>query len=190
MRKTVGVTILSLLIIAGCAVGMYFITKDTDVPAAPETVQINSTEEATVLIDTTEADIETEASFIDSQSETANTPDDPIDDNTTELYTSNFRIISIIDHTTNETVSPRVVFGSSYNPSDFYIVFDSDGTFKLKLDSYAEKAPRSGKYTDYGDIIYVVYDDGKGSEYDVSHNDEGIITQIKVNFGDYDIYFA
>ena len=75
------------------------------------------------------------------------------------------------------------------NETENYIKFNADGYFEIYLTGYLDKVTK-GKFTEYDDIIYVEFEDGKAAEYDVEYTDAGLISYIMVNYGDYDIYFS
>lgn len=115
--------------------------------------------------------------------------DEQLSDNTDDIVTTNFTISRVYDHTLNKDVSPRVVFGSGYNPNENYIIFDSSGKFEIYLSGYFNNK-KTGTFTQYDDIIYVEYTDSTAAEYDIEYNESGVISYIIVNYGDYDIYFS
>lgn len=194
MAKKVTISLLSLLLVGVAVIGVYFFTQGgfttTDKQNATSAIvseqfldEDMSDEE--YIIDGNE-DEETQAceitdDYIPSDSDLA--------DNTAEVATTNFSIGKIVDHTTNEEVQGRVVFGKSFNQSENYIKFNSNGYFEIYLNGYLDKITR-GTYTEYDDIIYVEFEDGTAAEYDVEYTDSGVISYIMVNYGDYDIYFS
>ncbi|MBQ4129248.1 MAG: hypothetical protein IJD68_05715 [Ruminococcus sp.] len=195
MAKKVTISILSVLVIAGIVFGIYFFTKDVvDDTATPQQVQTEAEEEFDGYMD---EDVEEPEYIIDDTEETEVSDksddyvpsDDDLADNTNDIVTTDFSISKIVDHTTSQEVHPRVVFGSGYNPEVNYIKFDTDGNFEMFLSGYFNNTTK-GKFTDYGNIIYVEYSDGTAAEYDVKHTDSKIISHIIVNYGDYDIYFS
>ena len=115
--------------------------------------------------------------------------DEYVSDNAEDVVYSTFVISRVVDHTTNSEVHPRVVFGSGYKEGDSYIKFDTKGHFEMFFSGYFNKV-KTGTYAEHNDIIYVVYDNGSAAEYDIQYNKDGIITYIKVNYGDYDVYFS
>ena len=82
-----------------------------------------------------------------------------------------------------------MVFGKGFKQDENYIKFDAEGYFEIYLTGYLNEVTK-GEYTKYDDIIYVEFEDGKAAEYDVEYTENGIISYIMVNYGDYDIYFS
>lgn len=137
------------------------------------------------IVDTEETQVEKETQYSDDFLPS----DENLSDNTVDVITTNFTVERIVDHTTNEEVSGRVVFGKSFNNDENYINFDSNGNFEISLSGYLGKNTK-GTYTEYGNIIYVEFEDGRAAEYSVKYTDDGIISYIIVNYGDYDVYFS
>ncbi len=196
MAKKIIIPILSVLIVAGAAAGVYFYSQ-SDTPTddiATETLAVE--EEFDGFMD---EDLEEEEYIVDDtdsiQEEVNDEQDeflpsnDSLSDNTDEVTSTNFAIEKIVDHTTGEQVQPRVVFGSGFNINDNYIRFDTNYNFELYISGYLNSTIK-GTFTQYEDIIYVEYEDGTSAEYDVTYTDDGIISYIIVNYGDYDIYFS
>lgn len=189
MKKKIIISVMAVLLVGCVGVGtFYFINylndNQADDVATPDVQYLDEDmgdEEFFVEEVTEESTDSTQAVII--------ADDDSLSDNTSDVVTSNFSIQRVFDHTINEEVHPRVVFGSQYNKSDNYIKFDSQGNFQIKLSGYLDDVT-VGTYTQYDDIIYVEYKDGTAAEYDVVYDDSGIISHIIVNYGDYDIYFA
>lgn len=192
MAKKVTIIVLSVILVLAVGAGAFLYLSSSDnndkteeTFATHEVYLDEDKSEQDYIIDTTEK-TETEATqysddFIPS--------DDNLSDNTVDVVTTNFTIERIVDHTTGEEVSGRVVFGKSFNQDANYIVFDSNGNFEINLSGYLDEA-KKGKYTEYGNIIYVEFEDGKAAEYNVKYTDDGIISYIVVNYGDYDVYFS
>ncbi|MBE6823813.1 MAG: hypothetical protein E7513_00550 [Ruminococcaceae bacterium] len=196
MAKKIIIPILSVLIVAGAATGVYFYSqsntdideKVTETPAVEEDfdgfMDEDLDEEDYIFddVDTVEEDKKDDLDeFVPS--------DDSLSDNTDEVTSTNFSIEKIVDHTNGEQVQPRVVFGSGFNINDNYIRFDTDYNFELYISGYLNSTTK-GTYTQYDDVIYVEYEDGTSAEYDVTYTTEGVISHIVVNYGDYDIYFS
>ncbi len=195
MAKKVTVSLLSLLLIVGVITGIYFYNQsDKAKNTVTETQAQKATEEDFGGL--TDEDLSEEEDIVDDVTEAKNEDvsefvpsSENLSDNTGDVTTTNFSIEYIIDHTTSQQVSPRVVFGSSYNVSDNYIKFDSNGSFEMYLSGYFNNT-KKGTYKLYDSIISVEYEDGTASEYDVTYADSGVISYIIVNYGDYDIYFS
>jgi flagellar basal body-associated protein FliL len=194
MAKKVTVIVLSIALVLIVGVGAFLFLSNSSDSDNKKTEETYASKE--VYLDEDKSD---EKYIVDdSDSETAESTqysddfipsDENTSDNTDDLVTTNFTIEKIVDHTTDEEVSGRVVFGKSFNQDDNYITFDSNGNFEINLSGYLDKATK-GKFTDYGNIIYVEFDDGRAAEYNVRHTDDGIISYIVVNYGDYDVYFS
>ena len=194
MAKKVTISLLSLLLVGVAVIGVYFYTQGDfplhnkqEATSAIVSEQYLDEDESSesYIVDTPEVE-ETKA----TESVDDYTPsDEDISDNTAEVVTTNFTIGRIVDHTTNEEVQGRVVFGKSYNHSENYIKFSRDGYFEIYLTGYLDKVTK-GTYTEYDDIIYVEFEDGTAAEYDVEYTENGVISYIMVNYGDYDIYFS
>ena len=192
MAKKVTISLLSLLLVAGAIVGIYFYNQ-SDIPQKP-VVETQKPEATHELLDVTEDDVSDGGNVSEDVTEDENVTefvpsDENLSDNTGDVTTTNFEIEYIIDHTTSQQVSPRVVFGSSYNVADNYIKFDSNGSFEMYLSGYFNNT-KKGTYKLYDNVISVNYDDGTASEYDVTYTDSGVISYIIVNYGDYDVYFS
>ncbi len=196
MAKKIIIPILSVLIVAGAAAGAYFYTQsDSEVSGiSAETVTVEEEfdgfmdedlEEEEYIVDDTDS-IQEEVNGEHDEFVPSN---DSLSDNTDEVTSTNFSIEKIVDHTTGEQVQPRVVFGSGFNINDNYIRFDTDYNFELYISGYLNSTTK-GTFTQYDDIIYVEYEDGTSAEYDVTYTDDGVISHIVVNYGDYDIYFS
>ncbi len=191
MTKKVTLIVLAVVLVAAAFTGVYFYFDSTNSDKSPNTSTPNEIyldEDISVeeyIVDSTDAVDETTQTYSD-----AFVPmDDNLSDNTLDIVTTNFTIDRIIDHTTNEEVSGRVVFGKSFNVQENYIKFDSNGNFEIFLSGYLDSI-KTGTYTEYDDIVYVEFEDGTAAEYDVKYTNDGIISYIVVNYGDYDIYFS
>lgn len=190
MAKKVTIAVLSVLIVAGTVAGVYFYNADNGVGAT-------TSQETTAVTDETYADNDYDYSqdeavsdIIESDDATEFLPsDEQISDNTSDVVTTEFSIEQVVDHTTDEIVQPRVVFGSGYNPYENYIKFSTDGDFEIYFTGFSNEVVY-GTYTEYDDVIYVEYEDKTAAEYDIIHNSDGIISHIIVNYGDYDVYFS
>lgn len=193
MAKKVTISLLALLLVAIAVLGAYFFIqggfsssdkqKATSAVVNEQYLDEDMGDEEYIVDDDDEETKATEKSegYIPSDSELA--------DNTSEIATTNFTIGRIVDHTTGEEVQGRVVFGKGFNETENYIKFNADGYFEIYLTGYLDKVTK-GKFTEYDDIIYVEFEDGKAAEYDVEYTDAGLISYIMVNYGDYDIYFS
>lgn len=193
MAKKVTITLLILLLAGIAVIGVYFFTqggfnssdkqKATSAIISEQYLDEDMGDEEYIIDAKEEETQETEEAtgYIPSDSELA--------DNTAEIATTNFSIGRIVDHTSGEEVQGRVVFGKGFNQSENYIKFNENGYFEIYLTGYLDEA-KKGKYTEYDDIIYVEFEDGKAAEYDVEYTDSGLISYIMVNYGDYDIYFS
>ena len=126
---------------------------------------------------------ETEHVLPTRQSETV-VPSVPFEE---QLISAEFTVQYALDHVTGDEVSPRVVFGASYGSC--YAWFGDDGRFELCLDP-SSGTVRSGDYHIVGNVVSVEYDSGAGAEYDIITDNEGNITYLIVNYGDYDVYFG
>ncbi|MBQ8058074.1 MAG: hypothetical protein IJ275_07065 [Ruminococcus sp.] len=193
MAKKVTITLLILLLAGIAVIGVYFFTqggfnssdkqKATSAIISEQYLDEDMGDEEYIIDAKEEETQETEEAtgYIPSDSDLA--------DNTAEIATTNFSIGRIVDHTSGEEVQGRVVFGKGFNQSENYIKFNENGYFEIYLTGYLDEA-KKGKYTEYDDIIYVEFEDGKAAEYDVEYTDSGLISYIMVNYGDYDIYFS
>ena len=193
MAKKVTISLLALLLVAIAVLGAYFFIqggfsssdkqKATSAVVNEQYLDEDMGDEEYIVDDDDEETKATEKSegYIPSDSNLA--------DNTSEIATTNFTIGRIVDHTTGEEVQGRVVFGKGFNEAENYIKFNADGYFEIYLTGYLDKVTK-GKFTEYDDIIYVEFEDGKAAEYDVEYTDAGLISYIMVNYGDYDIYFS
>lgn len=130
------------------------------------------------------AEIETQANDLPTGSDSTVEPSVPFED---QIISDTMTVKFVVDHSTGAEASPRVVFGEAYTYC--YAAFDSGKSFEICLDP-ASGAIRTGTYQIYGDIIAVEYDDGVASEYDILTDEEGNITHIIVNYGDYNVYFG
>ena len=107
----------------------------------------------------------------------------PVADSSVQSYS----IQKIIDHSTGQAVSPRVVLGS-FAGSCYLKLYDSG-----KIDLYINPSSgtvQHGTYQTYDQFISVLFDTGVGTEYPFIAADDGSIDMIVVNSGDYDIYFG
>ncbi len=193
MAKKVTISLLVLLLVAIAVLGAYFFIqggfsssdkqKATSAVVNEQYLDEDMGDEEYIIDDEKEETKATEKAegYIPSDSDLA--------DNTSEIATTNFTIGRIVDHTTGEEVQGRVVFGKGFNEAENYIKFNADGYFEIYLTGYLDKVTK-GKFTEYDDIIYVEFEDGKAAEYDVEYTDAGLISYIMVNYGDYDIYFS
>lgn len=193
MAKKVTISLLVLLLVAIAVLGAYFFIqggfsssdkqKVTSAVVNEQYLDEDMGDEEYIIDDEKEETKATEKAegYIPSDSDLA--------DNTSEIATTNFTIGRIVDHTTGEEVQGRVVFGKGFNEAENYIKFNADGYFEIYLTGYLDKVTK-GKFTEYDDIIYVEFEDGKAAEYDVEYTDAGLISYIMVNYGDYDIYFS
>ena len=98
-----------------------------------------------------------------------------------------FGVSTIIDNTDGRVCTAREVFGNLYYYC--YLAFKSDGTFELCVNPVAGEI-RKGRYSIYGNVISVLYNDGSGAEYDIVSNASGDVDYIIVKYGDYDVYFG
>lgn len=194
MAKKVTVIILSVILAAVVGAGSFYYfnsdsddnsTKPDETFATHEVYLDDDKSEQEYIVDETQAQENDETQYSDAFIPS----DDNLSDNTVDVVTTNFTIERIVDHTTNEEVSGRVVFGKSFNQAENYIAFDSGGNFEINLSGYLDQ-PRKGTYTEYDNIIYVEFEDGKAAEYTVNYTDDGTISYIVVNYGDYDVYFS
>ena len=81
------------------------------------------------------------------------------------------------------------LFGVGEDYAVCYLVFSEKKTFEMCLDP-ASGSIRTGTYEIYDDVVSVSFDDGGGSEYDLLFDEDGNITHVIVNYGDYDVYFS
>lgn len=195
MAKKVTISLLTVLVVGLVALGVYFFTqggftndekqKATSAIVSEQYLDEDMGDEK-YIVDKKE----TENSEATEKAEEYKPADKDLADNTTDIATTNFFSIGrIVDHTTGEEVQGRVVFGKGFKPDENYIKFNADGYFEIYLSGYLDQVA-TGKYTKYDDIIYVEFEDGKAAEYDVEYTENGIISYIMVNYGDYDIYFS
>ena len=110
--------------------------------------------------------------------------DTPVDNS--QIRSSRFTVKSVTDGKTDETLSPRVVLGSSY--SEYYLSFDDKSGFELYLSSLGEI--REGSYEVYDSVISVTYSDGKGAEFKIQRDDSGNLSGIIVTYGEYNVLFS
>ena len=196
MAKKVTISLLALLLVGITVLGIYFFTKG-DFPKSDK----QKATSAIVSEQYLDEDMSDEEYIVDKK-ETENTEateekteeykpaDKDLADNTPDISTTNFFSIGkIIDHTTGEEVQGRVVFGKGFKADENYIKFNADGYFEIYLTGYLNEV-KKGEYTQYDNVIYVEFEDGKAAEYDVEYTENGIISHIMVNYGDYDIYFS
>ena len=190
MAKKVTVWTLVILILIAVIVGVYFYNKDNSGNKNKhQAIQPTTVTQDFSDSDTDDITDDTSHDF-DSLDATEYTPsDENLSDNTDDVTTTVFSIEQVIDHTTGQLTQPRVVFGSGYVSSDNYISFDSNGNFEMYLSGYSNNTT-VGTYTEHDDFIFVEFEDGTAVEYEIRHNDDGVITYIIVNYGDYDIYFS
>lgn len=195
MAKKVTISLLSLLLVGIAVLGVYFFTqggftssdkqKPTSAIVSEQYLDEDMGDEEYVVDD--KKSEETEAT---ETAEDYTPADEDLADNTADISTTNFFSIGrIVDHTTGEEVQGRVVFGKGFNQDENYIKFNADGYFEIYLSGYLNEVTK-GNYTKYDDIIYVEFEDGRAAEYDVEYTENGIISYIMVNYGDYDIYFS
>ncbi|MBR2715618.1 MAG: hypothetical protein IKB73_05370 [Ruminococcus sp.] len=198
MAKRVTISILSVFIVLGASALLFFNLRGDNDTATVMNVSPDLSDSETVCEIIIDTPSETEESTSDDISITEESvsgstdyvpSDKNLGDNTNDITTTKFSIDRIVDHTINEVVQPRVVFGSGYVSTDNYIKFDSNGNFEMYLSGYNNNVT-SGKYTEYYDTIYVEYTDGTAAEYIVEYDSSGTIGYIVVNYGDYDIYFS
>lgn len=195
MAKKVTISLLALLLVGITVLGIYFFTqgdfpksdkqKATSAIVSEQYLDEDMSDEKYVVEETKIE--ETEAT---EKAEDYKPADKDLADNTTDISTTNFFSIGkIIDHTTGEEVQGRVVFGKGFKADENYIKFNADGYFEIYLTGYLNEV-KKGEYTQYDNVIYVEFEDGKAAEYDVEYTENGIISHIMVNYGDYDIYFS
>lgn len=202
MGKKITFAVIFVILVAVLAfAGLYFFSPD-DIdynPTTPEVTEIEETltsgaDDEFMDEDMTDETVLEGESFevkpTEKDKKDEHTPsDEELTDNAEDVIYSEFSISKIVDHATGEEVSPRVVFGYGYKDGESYIKFDSTGTFELYFSGYFNTTTK-GTFSEHENIIYVEYDDGSAAEYDIKYNDSGIISYIKVNHGDYDIYFS
>ncbi len=99
----------------------------------------------------------------------------------------NFTVERVVDHTTGEQINPRVVFGNEYKAC--YLKFTSETDLQLYLDT-ASGNVKKGKYEIYEYGLFVTYDGGTSTEYNIILDNGGNLEYIIVNYGDYDVYFV
>ena len=194
MAKKVSLILLSVLVVAGACVGVYFYQQgdvDTSLTDATDT---SVTEAVFLDEDTGDTDYivaETEASQDKSpDSDNDFVPsDDSISDNTADVVTTKFTIERVYDLSLQQEVQPRVVFGTGYKQSDNYIKFDTNGNFEMYLSGYLSTTT-VGTYKEYDGFIYVEFENGTAAEYDIVYGDAGLISYIIVDYGEYEIYFS
>ncbi|MBQ7134269.1 MAG: hypothetical protein IJO20_07210 [Ruminococcus sp.] len=190
MAKKATLIVLAVLLVAGTIAGVYFYNNSvngnkTTNSSTPNEIYLDEDESGEEYI----IDSEETSGSTESSTEDFIPIDDNLSDNTLDITTTNFTIDHIIDHTTGEEVSGRVVFGKSFNAEENYIKFDSNGNFEIYLSGYLDNT-KKGTYSEYDKIVYVEFEDGTAAEYDVKYTDNGIISHIIVNYGDYDVYFS
>ena len=154
-------------------------TDDHTVSDPDTSVSYDTDESVEDIHDDSKTDIE-DADSEDITSDTANDDGDDAND-------VSFEIKRVIDTSTGEEASPRVVFGKYYHSC--YLVLYSDRTLTLSLNPSAD-IDLTGSYTISGDTMSVDYGDDIGAEYRIIYADNGDIDYIIVNSGGYDIYFG
>lgn len=195
-KKITFAIVFVLVIVIAVFAGLYFFSDEpVDLPVTSTTPQ-SSNDVNDEFMDEDMGDVDTLAGDTFEEEIVENDyvgdfvpSDDYISDNADDVVYSTFVISRVVDHTTGQDVQPRVVFGSGYKEGDSYIKFDTKGHFEMFFSGYFNKV-KTGTYAEHGDVIYVVYDNGSAAEYDIQYNEDGIITYIKVNYGDYDVYFS
>ena len=195
-KKITFAIVFVLVIVIAVFAGLYFFSDEpVDLPVTSTTPQ-SSNDVNDEFMDEDMGDVDTLAGDTFEEEIVENDyvgdfvpSDDYISDNADDVVYSTFVISRVVDHTTGQDVQPRVVFGSGYKEGDSYIKFDTKGHFEMFFSGYFNKV-KTGTYAEHGDVIYVVYDNGSAVEYDIQYNEDGIITYIKVNYGDYDVYFS
>lgn len=98
-----------------------------------------------------------------------------------------FTVDRVVDHTTGEQINPRVVFGNGYK--ECHLKFTSDSELELYLDTVSGTV-KHGKYEIYEYELFVTYDEGASTEYNIILDNSGNLQYIIVNYGDYDVYFV
>lgn len=194
MAKKVTAILVSLFVVAGAVVGVYFYQQSevspasqaTEATAATEVYLDESLEDEDYVVE--ESD-ETEAAAFDDDDNDFVPSDDSLANNTDDITTTKFTIERVYDLSTKQDVQPRVVFGSGFRASDNYIKFDSQGNFEMYVSGYLSETT-VGSYEEFSDFIYVEFEDGTAAEYDIEYDDSGVISYIIVDYGDYEIYFS
>ncbi len=195
MAKKVSLILLSVLVVAGACVGVYFY-QQSDVDTAPtEPTKTTVTEDVYLDEDTGDTDYiiaepDNNEDNASSGSDNDFVPsDDSISDNTADVVTTHFTIERVYDLSLQQEVQPRVVFGTGYKHSDNYIKFDTSGNFEMYLSGYLSTTT-VGTYKEHDGFIYVEFEDGTAAEYDIVYDDSGLISYIIVDYGEYEIYFS
>ena len=182
MAKKVTIALFCIIIILLSALGIYFATQGgSDKNNDTEKDRVSVSDKGTETTAHTEVPTEPVTEYQPEEGE--------ISDNTDDITTTVFRISQVVDHTTDEVVQPRVVFGNGFNASENYIKFDTAGNFQIYFSGFSDVI-KNGIYEDYDNIIYVEFTDGKAAEYTLVRDENGTIIYIVVNYGDYDVYFA
>ncbi len=194
MAKKVSLILLSVLVVAGACVGVYFYQQGDVDTSHTDATDTSVTEAVFLDEDTGDTDYiiaETEASQDKSpDSDNDFVPsDDSISDNTADVVTTKFTIERVYDLSLQQEVQPRVVFGTGYKQSDNYIKFDTNGNFEMYLSGYLSTTT-VGTYKEYDGFIYVEFENGTAAEYDIVYDDAGLISYIIVDYGEYEIYFS
>lgn len=195
MAKKVSLILLSVIVVAGACVGVYFYQQGADDIVPTETYETSATEEVYLDVDTGDSDYiipATEASQdkTPSDDDTDFVPsDDNVSDNTADIVTTKFTIERVYDLDLQQEVQPRVVFGTGYKDSDNYIKFDNGGNFEMYLSGYLSKTT-FGTYELYDDYIFVEFENGTAAEYDIVYDDSGVVSYIIVDYAEYEIFFS
>ena len=144
----------------------------------------NEGQDATQAQAETTGETSAEAGTVPTSYDGTVTPSVPVTD---QIISGSMSVQFVVDHSTGAEASPRVVFGEDY--AVCYLVFSEKKTFEMCLDP-ASGSIRTGTYEIYDDVVSVSFDDGGGSEYDLLFDEDGNITHVIVNYGDYDVYFS
>ncbi len=181
MAKKVTVTVLSVLIVACSAFGLYsyFDSNNTDVDDSKQTQE-------TTNIDTTEP--VSEATDMTQEPTNKEPVNEQPSDTIVELTSSVYTIMGVHDNQADMDVQPRVVFGKGYIQSECYLKFDDNGEFDLYISGFSG-IEAHGTYTVKDDIISITLSDGSIAEYDIKRNYEGEIDSIVVPLNEYSVFF-
>ena len=180
MAKKITIIVLSILIVAGSAFGLYvYFSDNTDVDTTDKNIQTATQDKSKET-----SENETKPTEEQTNEETDEQP------NATHAWLTEhvFTLMGVHDNQLNMDVQPRVVFGKGCIPADCYLKFDDEGNFGIFIGGFSG-IDAHGTYTVKDDIISVTLSDGSIAEYDIKRNVEGAIDSIVVPINEYSVYF-
>lgn len=180
MAKKITIIVLSVLIVACSAFGLYvYFSEDSNVSDADKSTQtVTENKSFETAPDETKPTVEQTVEPSDEQSDGA------YDWLTAHVFT----LMGVHDNQLIMDVQPRVVFGKGCVPSECYLKFDDKGKFEMSIGGFSG-IDVHGTYTVKDDIISVTFSDGSIAEYDIKRNVEGAIDSIVVPINEYSVYF-